>query len=140
MRERPERGGVGWIGPSVVHRVALVLELELELELIQTRMAQKPLLWVEVGAHAVRKKSERDGGRGQVLVSRGAWVCVLFLMPLELPGIASFLCVVLPCRGLCAKHRLFMGWWFEGHGPLGRCRVMDCLLVFLHWRWYWWRR
>ena len=27
--------------------------LELELELIQTHMAQKPLLWVEVGAHAV---------------------------------------------------------------------------------------
>jgi hypothetical protein len=27
-------------------------ELELELELIQTHMTQKPLLWVEVGAHA----------------------------------------------------------------------------------------
>jgi hypothetical protein len=26
---------------------------ELELELIQTHMAQKPLLWVEVGAYAV---------------------------------------------------------------------------------------
>ena len=25
------------------------LEIELELELIQTRMAQKPLLWIEVG-------------------------------------------------------------------------------------------
>jgi hypothetical protein len=25
--------------------------VELELELIQTHMAQKPLLWVEVGAH-----------------------------------------------------------------------------------------
>jgi hypothetical protein len=26
--------------------------VELELELIQTHMTQKPLLWVEVGAHA----------------------------------------------------------------------------------------
>jgi hypothetical protein len=31
---------------------------ELELELIQTQMTQKPLLWVEVGTHAVRKRSE----------------------------------------------------------------------------------
>jgi hypothetical protein len=29
-----------------------LLELELELELIQTRMIQKPLLWVEVGKSA----------------------------------------------------------------------------------------
>ena len=28
---------------------AVAFELELELELIQTHMAQKPLLWVEVG-------------------------------------------------------------------------------------------
>jgi hypothetical protein len=33
-------------------------KLELELELIQTHVTQKPLLWVEVGAHAVRKRSE----------------------------------------------------------------------------------
>ena len=33
-------------------------ELELELELIQTRMTQKPLLWVEVGARAVRERSK----------------------------------------------------------------------------------
>jgi hypothetical protein len=32
-----------------------------ELELIQTHMTQKPLLWVEVGAHAVRKRSECAG-------------------------------------------------------------------------------
>jgi hypothetical protein len=31
---------------------ALGVELELEFELIQTRMAQKPLLWVEVGKSA----------------------------------------------------------------------------------------
>jgi hypothetical protein len=35
--------------------------LKLELELIQTHMTQKPLLWVEVGAHAVRKRSECAG-------------------------------------------------------------------------------
>jgi hypothetical protein len=32
----------------------------LELELIQARIPQKPLLWIEVGAHTVRKKSWRD--------------------------------------------------------------------------------
>jgi hypothetical protein len=36
-------------------------EGELELELIQTHMTQKSLLWVEVGAHAVRKRSECAG-------------------------------------------------------------------------------
>jgi hypothetical protein len=34
---------------------------ELELELIQTHMTQKPLLWVEVVAHAVRNWSECAG-------------------------------------------------------------------------------
>jgi hypothetical protein len=38
--------------------VFFLYELELELELIQTHMTQKPLLWIEVGAHAVRKRSE----------------------------------------------------------------------------------
>ena len=33
---------------------------ELELELIQTHMAQKPLLWVEVGVHAVRNMQVCD--------------------------------------------------------------------------------
>jgi hypothetical protein len=56
----------------------LSCELELELELIQTHMAQKPLLGVEVGAHAVRKRSKCGwvGCGGQARVSRGAWVCV----------------------------------------------------------------
>ena len=51
---------------------------ELELELIQTHMAQKPLLWVEVGAHAVRKRSECGG---MVRVGAGvAWrLCVCCL-------------------------------------------------------------
>jgi hypothetical protein len=35
--------------------------LELELELIQAHMTQKTLLWIEVGAHAVRKRSECAG-------------------------------------------------------------------------------
>jgi hypothetical protein len=35
--------------------------IELELELIQTHMAQKPWLWVEVGAHAVRNRSKCGG-------------------------------------------------------------------------------
>jgi hypothetical protein len=33
----------------LVKEVALTHELELELELIQTRMIQKPLLWIGVG-------------------------------------------------------------------------------------------
>ena len=32
---------------------------ELELELIQTQMAQKPMLWAEVYAHAVRTSQNR---------------------------------------------------------------------------------
>jgi hypothetical protein len=35
-------------------------EAELELELIQTHLTQKPLLWVEVGAHAVRKRGKAE--------------------------------------------------------------------------------
>jgi hypothetical protein len=30
---------------------------QLELELIQTHMTEEPYLWIEVGAHAVRKRS-----------------------------------------------------------------------------------
>jgi hypothetical protein len=54
------------------------LGILLELELIQTHMAQKPLLWVEVGAHAVRKRSECGG---VVWVGAGvAWrLCVCCL-------------------------------------------------------------
>jgi len=35
------------------------LELELELELIQTQMAQKPMLRAEVYAHAMRASQNR---------------------------------------------------------------------------------
>ena len=76
----------------------LAVPSELELELIQTHMTQKQLLWVEVGAHAVRKSSGRD-----VVVRAGvgvAWrLCVLSSKPFGLSGAVSFLCVV------CAKHR-----------------------------------
>jgi hypothetical protein len=40
-------------------------ELGLELELIQTHMTQKPLLWAEVGVHAVRKVIVCWGGVGR---------------------------------------------------------------------------
>ena len=36
-----------------------LLELELELELIQTQMAQKPMLRAEVYAHAMRASQNR---------------------------------------------------------------------------------
>ena len=38
------------------------LELELELELIQTQMAQKPMLRAEVYAHAMRASQNRKKG------------------------------------------------------------------------------
>jgi hypothetical protein len=52
--------------------------MELELDLIQTHMTQRPLLWVEVGAHAVRKRS---GCAGVVWAGAGvAWrMCVCCL-------------------------------------------------------------
>jgi hypothetical protein len=43
---------------ALCHGVALPQRLELELLVIQTHMTQKPLQWVEAGAHAVRKRSE----------------------------------------------------------------------------------
>jgi hypothetical protein len=81
--------------------------LSLELKLTQARIAKKPLLWIEVGA--VRCHSATCQGAvgwcGQARVLRGAWVCVLFLKPFGLSGALNYLCVVLPRRGLCAKHR-----------------------------------
>jgi hypothetical protein len=76
-----------------------VSALELELELIQT------LLWVEVGAHAVHKRSECTG---VVWAGAGvAWrLCVCCLWsPFGLLGAVSLICVVPPRRGLCEKHR-----------------------------------
>ena len=56
------------------------LELELELLVIQTHLAQKPLLWVEVGAHAVYNRS-KYGGVGWTGTGIAPWclcVCVVF--------------------------------------------------------------
>jgi hypothetical protein len=70
-----------------------------ELEPIQTHVAQKSLLWEEVGAHAVRKRPKCVGvvwaGAG---LGVGVVCClwsVLSLKPLGLSGAVSFLCVVL---------------------------------------------
>ena len=52
--------------------------LELELVLTQTRMAQKPLLWVEV-VRARRAEGQHTvvGWCGQMRVLQGAWAMVL---------------------------------------------------------------
>ena len=56
-----------------------IITRELELELIQTHMAQKPLLWVEVGAHAVRNRSKCGGvGWAGAGVAWRLGVCVVF--------------------------------------------------------------
>jgi len=56
-----------------------LLAFALELKLIQTHMAQKPLIWVEAGAHAVRNRPKCGG---VVWAGAGvAWrlcVCVVF--------------------------------------------------------------
>jgi len=67
-------------------------------------MAQKPLLELEVGAHVVRNRSKYSGvvWAGTGLTRR---LYVLSLNFFWLPGAVSFLCVVLPRRGLCANHR-----------------------------------
>jgi hypothetical protein len=52
----------------------------IELELIQAHMAQKPLLWEEVGAHAgAQKVKSAMGWGGQARVSRGVCVCFFCL-------------------------------------------------------------
>jgi hypothetical protein len=127
-------------------------ELDLELELIQIQMAQKPLLWVEAGAHAVQKKKGPERGWAEG-ASMGAMrrlcvlhVCVLSLKPLGLFGAASILCVA-PARsnGLCAKHRWFSSVRCNVQGARAPrssngFQIIDCLLVCLHWRWHWrWR-
>ena len=51
-------------GPRAARGAVFRIELELELELIQTHMAQKPILRVEVGAlgaHPVKNMRGRAG-------------------------------------------------------------------------------
>ena len=79
---------------------------ELELELIQTHMTQKPLLWVEVGARAVRERSKRGGGCGQS--ANVAWRlcgCVLSVKPVMAVWCRQLSLCGAPPRGFCAKHR-----------------------------------
>ena len=52
---------------------AAILELELELELIQTHMAQKPVLRVEVGARALRVRSVSREEAWASAGVQGAW-------------------------------------------------------------------
>jgi hypothetical protein len=77
--KRPPIGGKR--NPSSARRalIHLYFTTELELELIQTPLTQQPLLWVEVGAHAVVKKSEHSGvvWAGAGFVSARAWLIKL---------------------------------------------------------------
>ena len=50
-----------FLSPTPMQRVRLQHPWEPELELIRLNIAQKPLLWVEVGAHAVCKRPGCDG-------------------------------------------------------------------------------
>ena len=72
-------GWRGHCGSASVTAACNPFELELELELIQTHMAQKPLLWVKVGAHAVRNRSKCGGvGWAGAGVAWRLGVCVVF--------------------------------------------------------------
>jgi len=62
--------------PAGEHHTTVV---ELELELIQTHMAQKPLLWVVVGAHAVRNRSRCAGACVSWRLCRVALGCMCCL-------------------------------------------------------------
>jgi hypothetical protein len=63
------------------------LELELELLVIQAHMSQKPLLWVEADARAVRKRSECAG---VVWACAGvAWCACVFVFEALLGCLAS---------------------------------------------------
>jgi hypothetical protein len=72
-------------------------------------MAQKPLLWEEVGAHAGAQKVKNAMGRGgQARVSRGARarVCFVFEASWAVVWRRQLTLYGAPRRGLCAKHRL----------------------------------
>jgi hypothetical protein len=92
-----EGAGVAWrLGLCVVFEAiwaVWVRVMKLEREVIPTHMTQKPLLWVEVGAHAVHKKSEYSGVWAGAGVARRLCVCCLCSL-FGLSGVVSFLCVV----------------------------------------------
>ena len=55
---------------------------DLELGLIQTHMAQKPVLRVEVGALGARRVKDVEGGIGQAQWFKApVWVCVGVFFP-----------------------------------------------------------
>ena len=93
---------MGWWGQV---RVSLALELEL----IQTHKAQRPLLWVEVGAHAVHNRSKcaaracvcrRAITCGYNIVARiqiGSYICTA-LMEARSPGTCAGITHIVPRR------------------------------------------
>jgi hypothetical protein len=69
LRVRSVLREVVWVWVSAgVQRLGEWVKLELELELIQFKMAQKPMPWGEVGARALRVRSV---SRGEVWASAG---------------------------------------------------------------------
>ena len=92
-----QKSCVGWV---YVRRRG---ELELELELIQPHMAQKPMLRGEVGARALRVRSDVRG-HGQVRLCKalgcGRCGCLKPIRACCVVGSAFFL--VAPPRGGCA--------------------------------------
>jgi len=88
---------------KICTNVALVIVRELELELIQSHMAQKPMLRGEVGARALRVRSDVRG-HGQVRLCKalgcGRCGCLKPIRACCVVGSAFFL--VAPPRGGCA--------------------------------------
>ena len=83
---------------------------ELELELIHTHMAQKPLLWVKVGVHAVRKRLECGGvGWAGAGVAWRLCVCVVFEATWAVWRRQILLCGA-PPQGVVCKAPLISGW------------------------------
>jgi hypothetical protein len=74
---------------------------ELELDLIQTHMTQKPLLWVEVGAHAVRERSESPLSAIRCYRYAIAYVCPFALLA----------CLIVSC---IIPIPLLLYWQFSG--------------------------
>jgi hypothetical protein len=122
------RGDLAWHswGPAVAHQAHTRtrrdsrVACELELELIKIHMTQKPLMWVEVGALAVRKKSECAGvartcyGVPELTVSRSLHMWTVAHRNSREPG--GYL------RGPAVAHQNSRG--FEG---------CVCLLNVAHW-------
>jgi hypothetical protein len=82
----------------------------LELKLIPTHMTQKPLLWVEVGAHAVRNRLKYGGvGWAGAGVAWRLGVCVVFEVSLAVWRRQLSLCGA-PPQGVVCKAPLISEW------------------------------